>query len=234
VSYVFGFLPRMVLAARRWRPTAVVQAVAGINTGWMWALARLLGVPFIYRSANDIDVDARISQRLSLPQRVMFHLGLAGADGFVAQNGYQLEAFRRRFPGKPAIVLHNPLRTVSARRHRHPGRARLCGLAGGFPAAEEPARAGRHSARAARCGVSHRRQKRSGDEDPATLEALRAEAMPNVRFMGYLRRTEVPAFWPAPRCCSAHRITRDFPTPFWKPGPWARRWWRPWGWTLTG
>jgi hypothetical protein len=63
VSYVFGFLPRMVLAARRWRPTAVVQAVAGINTGWMWALARLLGVPFIYRSANDIDVDARISQR---------------------------------------------------------------------------------------------------------------------------------------------------------------------------
>jgi hypothetical protein len=72
-------------------------------------------------------------------------------------------------------------------------------------------------------------------KDPATLEALRAlEAMPNVRFMGYLRRTEVPAFWPAPRCCSAHRITRDFPTPFWKPGPWARRWWRPWGWTLTG
>ena len=195
LSYLGRFLPRMVIAGRRFRPDAVIQAVAGINTGLMMLLARIIGRPFIYRCANDIDVDDRYRPRLGKTASVLFAFGFARADGYLAQNGYQLDAIRRRFPGKPSIILHNPYQA----RHDGPRIARgqrsyvawlgvfqpqknlplLARLAEALP--EVPFRIGGKPEVAM--------------NDPATQAALATlRALPNVSFAGYLKRTEVPDF----------------------------------------
>lgn len=194
-SYVARFLPRMLAAGRQFRPDALIQAVAGINTGLMMMLARILRRPFVYRCANDIDVDGRYRQRLGAVASPLFALGFAGANGYIAQNSYQLQAIRRRFPKKPSIILHNPYQarpdTQTVGREQ---RGYVAWLGVFQPQKNLPLLA---QVAAALPDVPFRigGKLEVAMDDAATLAALDVlKALPNVTFAGYLRRTEVPGF----------------------------------------
>ena len=193
--YLFRFLPRMVAQARAWRPDVVIQAVCGVNTALMMMLARLVRRPFVYRCANDIDVDDRYRARLGNKVGRLFAFGFARADAYVAQNSYQLNAIRARFPGKPAIVLHNP---YQAQRDR----VRVPRTERGYVAWLGVLQAQKNLPLLARIAqslpdVPFRIAGRPdlGQHEPELFQALeQLRALPNVTFVGYLKRSEVPDF----------------------------------------
>jgi glycosyltransferase involved in cell wall biosynthesis len=195
VTYLFDFLPAMVRAARAYRPNFVIQAVAGSNTGLMWLLARLLRVPFIYRCANDIDVDNRVASRLSTVEQRLFRLGFTNADAYLPQNHFQANAIEEMFPGKPCLILHNPflkpdLRTVVAREGRN-----YVAWLGVFQPQKNLSLLARIAAAMPTTQFRVGGRPEIGMSDPATLQALEAlKTMSNVTFVGYLKRTEVPSF----------------------------------------
>lgn len=194
LAYVWQFLPGLLGAARRFRPDVVIQAVAGMNTGLMAMVARLLRRPFVYRCANDIDVDNRYRSRLGPAARVAFAWGFARADGYVAQNGYQLGEIRRRFPGKPAIVLHNPFSVHDEPLPARGERGYVAWLGVFQPQKNLPLLA--TIAAALPDVVFHIAGKLEVTmTDQPTHAALdRLKTLPNVTFVGYLRRTQVPGF----------------------------------------
>ncbi|WP_066781012.1 glycosyltransferase family 4 protein [Sphingomonas sp. CCH5-D11] len=193
-TYLFKFLPRMFLAGARFRPDVLVQAVAGVNTGLMWLLSRLLRRPFVYRCANDIDLDDRVRTRLGRGQAFFFGLGLSRADAIVAQNGTQLAGVQRRFPNKPALVLHNPFQPRTNLIASRASRGYVAWLGVFQPQKNLPLLA---EIAAALPDVSFHIGGKPEERmrDAETLSALdRLKTLPNVTLRGYLRRTEVPDF----------------------------------------
>ena len=195
LAYFGLFIPKLIISSSKYRPDFIIQAVAGLYTGLFWMLSRLLGVPFVYRCANDIDVDERYRDRLSAAARVLFRLGFERADGYAAQNQYQYRAIRHRFPNKPAIILHNPTiirldRPLPPREERHyvawlgvfqhqKNLPLLARIAQGMPDTLF------HIGGRSEFGLSH----------DATINALNTlSSLPNVVLKGYVTRREIPEF----------------------------------------
>lgn len=194
LSYLTCFLPRLFIKAWGFRPDVVVQAVAGVNTGLMYLVSRVLRRPFVYRCANDIDVDERYRARLG-KSSAAYAFGFTRADAYVAQNSYQFEAIRRRFPTKPAVKLHNPYQSrVDVSYVARSERSYVAWL-GVFQRQKNlPLLA---TLAEALPDISFRigGKMEVGGDDLQTSEALeRLRKLPNVALLGYLRRTEVPDF----------------------------------------
>ncbi|PBN41619.1 glycosyltransferase family 4 protein [Sphingobium sp. D43FB] len=194
-NYLFRFLPRMLAFGRSWRPDFVVQAVAGINTGLMYLLARYLRVPFIYRCANDIDVDERVEKRLGVMALRLYRLGLKNADGFVAQNGYQLSRIQQLYPGKRAIVLHNPYQQMNSGPSLPRGERHYVAWLGIFQPQKNLPLLARIAYALPDVEFRIGGKLEIGMNDKTTVDAIAVlEALPNVKMVGYLRRTKVPDF----------------------------------------
>ena len=110
LKHFTNFLPALYSAARAYRPDVILQSCANVQTGTMALVARGLGIPFVHRIANDIDADGRNAQYLNSSDRIGFRYGLKNSCLVICQNSYQLEHIRRRFPVKPAGVIHNAIR----------------------------------------------------------------------------------------------------------------------------
>ncbi len=89
VKYAYSYIPKMVAAARRYQPDAIIQACAGIQTGMMAHVAGRLGVPFGHRIASDSDSDDRYKDRLPWFEQLGFQYGLNRAATILCQNAYQ-------------------------------------------------------------------------------------------------------------------------------------------------
>jgi glycosyltransferase involved in cell wall biosynthesis len=108
LRWLYQRFPALLRAAKSYRPDFVIQEVAGAEPGVMRFISRQLRVPFVYRSANDIDADDRYKKRLNAVQQVAFRYGLKGAALICCQNSYQYQRFRTMFPEKKVIKIHNP------------------------------------------------------------------------------------------------------------------------------
>ena len=107
-KYLYSYIPSMVAAARAYRPDAVIQACAGVETGMMAHVARRLGVPFVHRVASDVDADDRYKAKLSVVEQIAFRYGLRRAAGILCQNDYQRQSLGARYPQATLRIIHNP------------------------------------------------------------------------------------------------------------------------------
>jgi len=195
VAYLFGFLPRMFRSAYAYNPDIVIQAVAGINTGLMALLARFLCRPFVYRCANDIEVDQRFRERMGWLPAVLYSWGFARADAYIAQNGYQLTEIRKRFPNKPAIVLHNPFQQRSDMPLLPRETRGYVAWLGVFQPQKNLPLLAKVAAALPDIAFHIGGKLEVVMNDGATLAAIeRLKSLPNVNFVGYLGRADVPAF----------------------------------------
>lgn len=194
-SYLFRFLPRMLREGRRFGPDVLIQAVAGINAAWMMLLARALRRPFVYRCANDIDVDDRYRARLGRVVGWFFAFGFARADGYVAQNSYQLNAIRARFPERPAIILHNPYQAQRDRVRVPRAQRGYVAWLGVFQTQKNLPLLARLAESLPDVPFRIGGKLDLGRHDQTVHDAVeRLQALSNVTFVGYLKRSEVPDF----------------------------------------
>ncbi|MGD2081028.1 MAG: glycosyltransferase, partial [Nitrospirota bacterium] len=109
LRYFFYRFPSLLRAAKSFDPDYVFQKCVGGDTATMAAIARLLGVPFVYMAANDIDADGGYRRRLGFLERAAYVRALRNADGIIVQNQYQLREFTKWLKGKNIAVVHNPV-----------------------------------------------------------------------------------------------------------------------------
>lgn len=188
--------PRLLRAAREFEPDVIIQHVAGSATGIMARAAKHLRKPFVVRISNDIWADERYKRVLRGHERALFRYGLRSADFVVCQNGYQKESLQSNWPDKRIEVIYNPFSIDDADRvplRRFEDRSYVAWL-GWFQ---------RQKNLPALLQVARRLESvsfRVAGSPPGTADAaLRAtlnqlESLPNVEFLGRLRRAEIGAF----------------------------------------
>jgi glycosyltransferase involved in cell wall biosynthesis len=194
-KYFYSYIPKILAAARAYRPDIMIQGVCGVHTAIMAFVAGQLGIPFVYRVVSDIDVDERCKIGLPFYEWLSYSWALHRTAGFLCQNEYQREKLAALFPGKPMHVLHNPIVVAedaaaplprAERRYvawlgvfRYPKNLPLL-----FRIAQElPAVKFRVA------GMPSR------NVDQSTLDAVNGlRHLPNVELVGYVRRADVQQF----------------------------------------
>jgi len=110
IRWIYYRIPLLYRATKRWKPNCIVKEVAGLSTGIIALICSILGIPLIYRVANDIEVDDRYKSTMPRYAQLAFQYALKTASGIVCQNHYQLQGLSHRFKDKPMTVLYNPFK----------------------------------------------------------------------------------------------------------------------------
>ncbi len=108
LRWLYKRYPAMLKAVNNYSPDYIIQECAGFETGMMAYIGGKIGIPFIYRVANDMDTDNRYKERLSMYQRIAYRYGLGRADAVICQNNYQYEMLKKKYPNKKITIIHNP------------------------------------------------------------------------------------------------------------------------------
>ena len=108
IRILYYRIPKIICAIKKFQPTYIYQACAGFETGLAAILALFFNIPFIYRVANDTDVDGRCKIKLSLYQRKMYEFGLRKASYVLCQNKYQFEKLTNIVERDKLLIVHNP------------------------------------------------------------------------------------------------------------------------------
>lgn len=108
IRWFYKRYPSLLKATKNYNPDYLIQECAGLETGIMGLISKKLNLPFIYRVANDIDADDRYKRRLSIIQQISYRYGLNRADAIFCQNSYQYNKFKKCFPEKKIVKIHNP------------------------------------------------------------------------------------------------------------------------------
>jgi glycosyltransferase involved in cell wall biosynthesis len=106
-KYFYSYIPKILAAARAYRPDVVIQGISGVHTAIMAFVAGQLGIPFVHRVVNDIFVDERCKIGLRPYEWLAYYWARHRTAAFLCQNEYQRGKLAALFPGKPIHVIHN-------------------------------------------------------------------------------------------------------------------------------
>lgn len=194
-KYFYSYIPKILAAARAYRPDIMIQGVGGVHTASMAFVAGQLGIPFVHRVVSDINVDERCKIDLRFYEWLAYSWARHRTAAFLCQNEYQREKLAARFPGKPIHVLHNPLVVAEDAAAPLPRAERryvawlgvfryeknlplLFRIAQELPAVEFRV-----------AGMPER------NVDQSTLDAVNGlRHLPNVELVGYVRRADIQPF----------------------------------------
>jgi glycosyltransferase involved in cell wall biosynthesis len=108
-KWFYSYIPKLLAAARAYRPDIIIQGARGLQTGIMAFVADQLRIPFVYRVVSDADVDERYKIDLRHYEWLSYSWARHRTAGFLCQNQYQRDQLVALFPGKPVRVVHNPI-----------------------------------------------------------------------------------------------------------------------------
>lgn len=157
-------------------------------------VCRLLNIKFIQRISNDNQVDRRFRRNHSAINRFFLMAGFRLSHHILCQNNFQLHGIKKRFPGKSAIKITNPLYLKAPElgdEHRPGSYIAWLGI-------YRPQKNLKLLYQVA--SILRREQfivagKESANCDPETSEYLeKLKKLPNVTFSGYLQRAEILPF----------------------------------------
>lgn len=195
-DWINKIFPSLRAAVKRYNPDVVVQGCAGTITGMLGLICWRLRVPFVYRVANDIEMDRRIRERLGFLQRTAFFLGLFSSHAIICQNEYQFQRIRRRFPWKRVAKISNPfaISTIGTEPIRPYRERKYVAWLGVFQYQKNLPALVRVAARMPQLEfrIAGRRATTVDHETEQALTTL--GKLRNVTFVGYLKRSEIQSF----------------------------------------
>ena len=114
IRWIYYRIPRLYKAIKVANPHCIVKEVAGLSTGIVAFISKLLKIHFTYRVANDSEVDHRISNSMPRYSQYAFEYAIRVASGFICQNQYQYDQLHLKFPHKPKVILPNPYEEIAS------------------------------------------------------------------------------------------------------------------------
>jgi glycosyltransferase involved in cell wall biosynthesis len=106
-KWFYSYIPKVLAAARAYHPDIIIQGASAVHTAIMAFVAGQLGIPFVHRIVNDVNVDERCKIDLRLYEWLAYSWARHRTAAFLCQNEYQREKLAALFPGKPIHVIHN-------------------------------------------------------------------------------------------------------------------------------
>ena len=193
--YIFNKLFDLYNAVKNFKPDCIIQECSGSATCYISIIAKIFNIPFIYRVANDMEVDDRLKKRINIIRRVFFKYGLKISSTILCQNSYQYEKMRRKYLSKNIYKIYNPyyqyknLININSLKDRH-----YIAWLGVFQYQKNLPALLRIASKFNNinfqiAGVSC---KNLDNETDNALEGLKK--LKNVKFVGYIKRTEVISF----------------------------------------
>lgn len=195
-KWFYSYIPKLLAAARAYRPDVIVQGARGIQTAIMAFVADQLKIPFVYRVVSDADVDERYKVGLRPYEWLSYSWARHRTAGFLCQNQYQRDQLAALFPGKLIHVIHNPIVVAEDATAPLPRAERryVAWLAGVFRYPKNLPLLFRVAQELP--DVNFRvAGMLSRDADQATVDAVNGlRDLPNVELVGYIRRADIQAF----------------------------------------
>lgn len=106
-KYFYSYIPKILAAARAYHPDVIIQGASAVHTAMMAFVAGQLGIPFVHRIVNDVNVDERCKIGLRSYEWLAYSWARHRTAAFLCQNEYQREKLAALFPDKPIHVIHN-------------------------------------------------------------------------------------------------------------------------------
>ena len=194
-KWFYSYIPKIFAAARAYHPDVMIQGASAVDSAIMAFVAGQLGIPFVHRIVNDVNVDERCKLDLRFYEWIAYSWARHRTAAFLCQNEYQRGKLSALFPNTPVHILHNavvvaedapaPLPRAERRyvawlgvfRHQK-NLPLLLRIAQELPAIKFRV-----------AGMPER------DADQATLDAVNGlRHLPNVELVGYVRRADVQQF----------------------------------------
>jgi glycosyltransferase involved in cell wall biosynthesis len=171
----------------------LLQRGAAELTGLGWLTTRLLGIRFVYAVASDSDLEAG-NELLPHPQdRVLYRVGLAGADQLVVQTLGQRRALQRAFGRDGTVVRSYPVGDIGNAAAAPMGTAVLWG--GNLRPVKRPEWLLSLAASLPRQQFVVFGGEARGHEAYARSIQAALRALPNVDYLGALPPTALPAVY---------------------------------------
>lgn len=195
LKHVYLRIPSLLAAARAWHPDVVVQSIGSLETGVMAFLGGRLGVPFVHRVASDAHVDERSRNVLGYYERLAYGFGARRADLIVCQNEYQTSRLRQKWPRARLHTQPNIFHPAPGPSSFHCRKDRAYVAWLGLFRKEKNLpllHAIAETLRSIEFRIAGMALAGIDADSAASLARLRE--LPNVRFVGYLKRAEVAGF----------------------------------------
>jgi glycosyltransferase involved in cell wall biosynthesis len=191
IYYRFPFTYKQFKAVK---PDYLYVSIPAWTTLLIGIMCRMLNIKLIQRISNDNQVEKRFHRNHSAFNRFFLILGFRLTHHILCQNNFQLHSIKKRFPGKSAIKIFNPLYLKDHELgdelrpgsyiawlgiYRHQKNLKLLYQVACLLKNDQFVIAGKEGANC----------------DQETSEYLeKLKQLPNVKFTGYLPRTEILPF----------------------------------------
>jgi glycosyltransferase involved in cell wall biosynthesis len=193
LRWLYYRLPYTYKKIKAVKPDYLYASIPGWTSALMGIICRLLKIKFIQRLSNDNQLDDRYLKDHTAAHHFFLFLGLRLSHHILCQNNFQLQIISKKFPGKAALKISNPLylknhepQAAFSRNYiawlglyRHQKNLKLLYQVASLLKKEQFVIAGKEGARC----------------DQETSEYLeKLKQLPNVKFSGFLHRTQVLPF----------------------------------------
>jgi len=108
LRWFYKRFPSLIRAVKKYNPDYLIQKSSGSYTGVMAFISDLLKIPFVYMASNDVDADGRYKENLNLIEQITYKYGLKRAKAIFTQNSYQSRKFKKSYPQKNIFKIQNP------------------------------------------------------------------------------------------------------------------------------
>jgi glycosyltransferase involved in cell wall biosynthesis len=194
LRWIYYRLPYTYKKIKAVKPDYLYVSIPFWTSALIGIICKLLKIKFIQRISNDNQLDKRFRENYSAVHQFFLNLGLRLSHHILCQNDFQLQVIMKKFPGKSAIKITNPiyvkdhdlLNAVCSRRYiawlgiyRRQKNLKLLYQAASLLKREQFVIAGKEGANC-------------DEETRYYLEKLKQ--LPNVKFIGYLERTQILPF----------------------------------------
>jgi len=194
LRWLYYRLPYTYKKLKAVKPDYLYVSIPSWTSVLIGVMCYLLKIRFIQRISNDNQLDKRFRKNYSAIQLFFLNLGLRLSHHILCQNNFQLQVVKKKYPRKAAIKITNPLylkdyeldEKVRSRRYiawvgiyRHQKNMKLLYQIASILKHDQIIVAGKEGANC----------------DPEThLYLDKLKKLPNVKFSGFLDRTQILPF----------------------------------------
>ncbi|HUP13975.1 MAG TPA: glycosyltransferase, partial [Niastella sp.] len=191
LRWLYYRLPFTIKQINTVRPDYLYISVPAWSNFIIGLMCRMLNIKFIQRISNDNVINMSFARNHSIVGRFLVFQAFRISHHILCQNNYQLQGIKKRFPGKSAIKISNPLylNDPALSEDRQPG---------GYIAWLGVYRMEKNLKRLYEIASLLRNEqfviagKEGANYDPETKEYVeKLKQLPNLKFCGYLNRTQV-------------------------------------------